>query len=98
VDAALGEGDVAMTTKKSLSATTKAKHKREYALFTELQNKHGYLLLEPGRGVEKTQLMFDRKTKKMCVTCVMRLSIPVSSALGLAIAKARAAQKKETNK
>jgi hypothetical protein len=66
-----------------------AKQRREFKLFDELQRKHGYTLLEPGRGVEKTMLMFDRKTKKMSVAVVMRLTFPAGSALGESVLKYR---------
>lgn len=82
----------------SKKTTRSAKQNREYALFTKLQNQHGYTLMEPGRGVEKMQLMFDHETKKMSMTYVMRLAVPADSALGVAIAKSRKAQEKKAKK
>lgn len=78
--------------KKAKKMSTNAKHKQEGQLLEKLQLEHGYTLMEPGRGMEKTQLMFDRQKGKAEVAYVMRLAVPADSALGQAIAKMREAK------
>lgn len=68
---------------------TNAKHKRESAMISKLQSEHGYTFMEPNRGMEKTQLMFDRKTKKTSVAIVMRVAFPEDSALGQGVIEYR---------
>jgi hypothetical protein len=75
-----------------------AKLKRESAMLTRLQNLHGYRLLAPTRGMEKTLLMFDRKSKNTGVAYVVRLAAPSESALGTALAKLPDNNKKGTKK
>lgn len=72
---------------KAKKTDTNAKHKREGAMLEKLQAAHGYALLMPGRGMPKTQMMFDGSTKKMSMSYMMRLAVPSDSALGQALAK-----------
>ena len=73
-----------------------AKQQREFKLFEKLQAEHGYTLMDACRGMEKTQLMFDRTTKKMSVAIVMRLAVPADSAIGKSMAAYRERSKPAT--
>lgn len=65
------------------------KQKREIDLLTELQTKHGYMLLKMPRPADGFTSQFRAKPRRWTTTpaVVMRLCVPRTSALGDAMAK-----------
>lgn len=78
-----------------------AKRKRESKLLMELQKNHGYTMLDTIKSVDRLMWSFDFKTGSGTLTRMLRLSVPIQSALGRAMAqsdKAKAARQRASER
>lgn len=78
-----------LTDKKGREILPNVRRKREATLVEELQRDHGYTFMEIARRDERTSMMFDRKTNVMSGAVVVKLAVPLDSALGAGFTLAR---------